>query len=107
MMWGILITALVFGSLGCDTEAQKKQRQEQALHDAADQKFSAKIKVLLKAGANANEKDDEGRTLLHLAAVKNFSATAEALLKAGANTNEKDNTGRTPLHDAARENAVA
>ena len=111
MMWGILIAALVFGNLGCDTEAKKKQRKEQekqqkeqALHDAADLNFTAKVEVLLEEGANVNEKDDEGRTLLHVAADLNFTATAEVLLKAGANVNEKDNKGRTPLHCATRNN---
>ena len=84
MMWVILVAALIFGSPGANAQDLTP------LHYAAYMNASARVEVLLKAGANPNDKNNEGNTPLHYAAYMNASVTAEVLLKAGANPN--DNT---------------
>ena len=104
MMWGILVAALIFGSLGADAEANKGITP---LHTAALANDFATAEVLLKAGADANAKADKGITPLHAAAAANASTTAEVLLKTGADVNAKANGGVTPLHLAAAADASA
>ena len=98
--------------------ALEKQRQEEqavlkearasySLHWAAFNNASETVEVLLKQGADANAKDDNGWTPLHWAALNNASATAEVLLKQGADVHAKTNAGFTPLHYAAGNNASA
>ena len=64
-------------------------------------------RVLLKAGANANDKTGKGYTPLIVAVLKKDFATVKVLLKAGANANAKDIYGYTPLHYAVWGYAVA
>lgn len=59
------------------------------------------LKELLKAGADKDEKDEEGRTPLQFACGYGELACAEELIKAGANVDAKDTEGNTPLHYAA------
>ena len=81
MMWGILVAALIFGSLGADADANKGITP---LHTAALANDFATAEVLLKAGADVNAKDNYGRTPLHVAASQNASETAEVLGRYGA-----------------------
>ena len=96
MMWGILVAALVFGSLGANANEGFTP-----LHLAAVKNDFARAEVLLKAGADPNAKNNDGYTPLHLAVGVNASKAAEVLLKAGADPNAKNNTGFTPLHATA------
>jgi ankyrin repeat protein len=81
------------------------------LHLAAERGYVAVAEVLIKAGANVNEKttDKYGYTPLHSAVRNGETAVAELLIKSGANLNAKNNNEDTPLHIAAwrRETAVA
>ena len=62
------------------------------------------ITALLKAGAEVNARDEDGKTPLILAARYNSSPEViTALLKAGANTKAKEIGGKTAL-DCAKEN---
>lgn len=57
--------------------------------------------ALIKAGANVNVRDREGRTALHLT-TGHWVPKAEAvkvLLAAGADVNARSRTGSTPLHE--------
>jgi len=58
------------------------------------------IQALLKAGANVNDKDLDGRTLLMIAAMKGMDKAVKVLLDAGADINAQDNFGSTALKQA-------
>lgn len=58
--------------------------------------------LLLKAGAQTNQRDKGGRTALHWAAHKGNVRLLKLLLSKGANCHEKDNEGQTALHLCTR-----
>ncbi len=72
------------------------------LHIAAKKGNTEATYILLKAGANPNEKTEaieEGETPLHIATRDGKdSATVELLLQFGADVNEQNQFGDTPLH---------
>jgi ankyrin repeat protein len=83
-------------------EALLKAAADQALSIAASYCNPELIKVSLKAGANVNLQNNEGRTALMLAAMKcttdsSGPETIKVLLEAGADVNAKDNYGGTAL----------
>jgi ankyrin repeat protein len=56
------------------------------------------LRLLAKAGAKVNTRDNDGNTPLHEAVAAEF---AEELLKLGADVNARNNDGETPLHVAS------
>lgn len=57
---------------------------------------------MIKAGADINAIDNNGRTpLFYVARYSKTAKTVEALLKLGADINTRDNNGDTPLFMAA------
>jgi len=60
----------------------------------------AKIKILVKAGANVNTKDVNRLSPLHLSAQDGYKDITEFLLQNGANINVTDSENCTPLHNA-------
>lgn len=62
------------------------------------------LELLLKKGANPNEKtnDTEGLTALHISATGGNLKAAELLISYGGNVNEKDPSENTPLHNAVQ-----
>lgn len=55
------------------------------------------VLALIKAGADVNERNEEGQTLLHQAILKEDSATAIFLLENGADMNVRTANGETSL----------
>ncbi|KAI7812879.1 NF-kappa-B inhibitor beta [Triplophysa rosa] len=72
-----------------------------ALHTAVQKGNCDIIKMLLDAGADANQRDlGSGRSPLHLAVEGQRSAVVELLLSAGAVVNQRSYAGHTPLYCA-------
>ncbi|KAK9816616.1 hypothetical protein WJX72_002810 [[Myrmecia] bisecta] len=74
---------------------------EDNVHSAASTGDVELLQGLLKAGAEADEKDDEGRTALHFASGYGELKCAEVLLEAKADPNALDDNKNTALHYAA------
>jgi len=72
-----------------------------ALLDAARANDSTQVATLLKGGADARERSEDGTTALHWAAYNDDEAMARALLKAGSDVNARNDYGSTPLQEAA------
>ncbi|KAM4030755.1 poly [ADP-ribose] polymerase tankyrase-2 isoform 3-T3 [Anomaloglossus baeobatrachus] len=80
------------------------QTHETALHFAAFSPYPKRKQIcelLLRKGANVNEKTKDFLTPLHVAAEKGHNDVAEVLLKHEAKMNAVDNLGQTCLHRAA------
>jgi hypothetical protein len=74
---------------------------DEELLDAARNGDTARVRELLRKGANANAKDRGGWTPLHWAAFWGHVDVAKLLLEHGADVNARDEDSRTPLHVAA------
>jgi uncharacterized protein len=88
----------------------RAEQSQSAVADAAMAKEVAKVRELLKSGADANASQGDGMTALHWAAMNGDVATTEMLLVAGASPRVTTRIGAfTPLHlasQAGREAAV-
>lgn len=84
----------------------QEMKGTRALHGAAAVGGTAMVSVLLRAGANPNTQNAEGRTpLMHACDLwdkEQCVPTARALVEAGANPLLADNSGQIPLQFAAR-----
>ncbi|MDQ7823491.1 MAG: ankyrin repeat domain-containing protein [Candidatus Eremiobacteraeota bacterium] len=72
-----------------------------SLHHAAHRGDLVTARLLLLAGANANEKDIDGTSPLHLASLQGNYEVAALLVEKGADVNATDCHLMTPLHFAA------
>jgi ankyrin repeat protein len=54
-------------------------------------------KILVAAGLNVNEKNNNGESPLHRAAMTGIPELIEFLIQRGASVNARDNWGGTPL----------
>lgn len=68
-----------------------------ALGIAIRERRDSLVNVLLKAGAQPDQREDAGGTPLHAAAALGRLASVEELVAAGANLNASDRQGRTAL----------
>lgn len=85
-------------------EEEKLDTAYPALHDAVRACDADKVRKLIKAGANVNEKDFSGDTPLHLAARKGYLSCVKALLDAPLiDTSITNDDGKTP-EDVAQDN---
>ena len=95
----VLIAPVALAAKKYNAEAGQK-----LLAAAAEGEFD-EIEAALKAGADPNIRDEEGRTALLLAAPQNLwnkeKETVAALKKAGAKIDQGDKSGLTPLMSAA------
>ena len=71
------------------------------LYSAAGHGSPRLVRMLIKAGASLDLRNDDGWTALHHAAEHDKSDAAKILIEAGADVSARDNKGRTPL-DVAR-----
>lgn len=60
------------------------------------------LKSLIRAGADPNKRDYDGRSALHLAAARGFEDIANFLLHEGVDINAADNSGSTPILEAIK-----
>jgi hypothetical protein len=72
-------------------------RAQSDLFHAANDGDAALVRQFLQSGADANARDDKGRTPLHFAAEKDAREAVEALLQAGAVPSLTDWRGISPL----------
>ncbi|XP_053094594.1 poly [ADP-ribose] polymerase tankyrase-2-like isoform X3 [Pangasianodon hypophthalmus] len=81
------------------------QTHETALHCASASPYPKRkqvCEILLRKGANINDKTKDLLTPLHLAAEKSHNDIIELLVKHEAKVNAVDSQGQTPLHRAAQ-----
>lgn len=71
-----------------------------SLHSAARHNDSETIKKMIAAGADLNERDNNGSTPLILAAMNGHLEIVELLLHLGADKNLKDNSGYNAYYSA-------
>ncbi|CAN4095129.1 unnamed protein product [Withania somnifera] len=81
-----------------------KQEAELALkvNSAAYHGDLHQLKSLIRAGADPNKKDYDGRSPLHLAASRGYEDISVFLIQEGINFNASDNFGNTPLFEAIK-----
>ncbi|KAL3525038.1 hypothetical protein ACH5RR_013410 [Cinchona calisaya] len=81
-----------------------KQEAELALrvNSAAYYGDLQQLKNLIRAGANLNKKDYDGRSPLHLAASRGYEDVAQFLIQEGVDIDVADNFGNTPLLEAIK-----
>eukprot|EP00192_Tetraselmis_astigmatica_P014099 CAMPEP_0117672698 /NCGR_PEP_ID=MMETSP0804-20121206/14055_1 /TAXON_ID=1074897 /ORGANISM="Tetraselmis astigmatica, Strain CCMP880" /LENGTH=317 /DNA_ID=CAMNT_0005481341 /DNA_START=82 /DNA_END=1032 /DNA_ORIENTATION=+ len=86
---------------GEEGEEEYEYEEEVTVHSAASSGDADAIQQLLDAGADKDEKDEEGRTALHFACGYGEMKCAELLLSRGASVDLTDANKNTALHYAA------
>ena len=95
-----LMTALL--NKGADVNVRDEEDGLTPLHYAAELGFIKDMQLLLKYGAQIDQRDGAGQTPL-FSAVRSHGAAVGLLLDRGANTSLRDRDGHTALHIAAME----
>ena len=98
---------------GASVTATNKQQKQRALCYAIMEGHSSVVKVLIEAGADVNEHDEDGITLLMDAALKGQDQVVHTLIRAGADVHAISRyyswlvaAGSTALHFAADTNSI-
>jgi ankyrin repeat protein/L-ascorbate metabolism protein UlaG (beta-lactamase superfamily) len=88
------------------SSANLEPKSAESLNQAAATGDLARVKKLIVAGANVNDKNNDSRTPLHLAAGLGSREVVELLLSRGADVKAQDKYEWTPLHVAIRANRI-
>ncbi len=70
---------------------------ESGLHIVTQRRDTLWVRFLIQRGADANLRDNKGRTPIQIATTLNFVDGVEELIKGGAQINVADTQGETPL----------
>ncbi|CAI9110274.1 OLC1v1010268C1 [Oldenlandia corymbosa var. corymbosa] len=97
----------VFGKKQLETDIGfhiTKQEAELALRVNSASYYGdlQQLKDLIRAGADPNKTDYDGRSPLHLAASRGYEDIVQFLIQEGMNVNIADNFGNTPLLEAIK-----
>jgi len=76
------------------------------LHAAAYNGYATIAAIILKHGANTEDRNNTGNTPLHTAASKGHAILIKLLLEEGADINAKNNQGETPLNYSVLNNNI-
>ena len=126
MIWKMFVAALVLGSLGCDTEAEKQRQAleaekarlaaEQAEKERQQALEAEKARLIVEQTEKERQEffvqsgrwpSPDAVNDLHLAVKLNLPMLTASLIQQGADVNTKDTNFRTPLHWAVHwRNAV-
>ncbi len=82
---------------GADPNTAYKATGAHLVHIAARAKDPRMLRLLVKAGADINARDNDGDTVLHAAAHFGSADDVQLALALGADVSIKDSIGRTPL----------
>jgi ankyrin repeat protein len=83
-----------------------KEVLSQILHRVVDSGNADVAEILLRYGANPNERVQEGKTLLMLSSSSKYVKLSDVLLRKGARTNMWDKNGNTAMHYASTAGSV-
>lgn len=83
--------------------SEERRALDQQMVEAAFVCDLLRVRTLLARGADANARDEEGRTPLFSAVLGGSVALLGLLLESKADVNARDETGATALHIAAEE----
>lgn len=97
-----IVTYLI--SKGADVNVSSTTFKFTPLISAVKNDYLKTAEILIRNGANPDDKDVFERTALHYAAMYGFNATADMLLYYDANLEIKDVTGYTPICYSVEEN---
>jgi len=111
-MGGVMEGATAHGieqGMGAAAQGEEEEEEEEGeegeeevnVHSAASMGDVDALKELIEAGADLDDKDEEGRSALHFACGYGEVKCAEALLEAGANVDATDKNNNTALHYSA------
>ena len=82
---------------------EEKEKLNAQLIKAAENGNKAEVERLLKAGADVDAKDNNGRTALMYASASGYEGIVKILIENKADVNAKDNNGMTALMGASKE----
>jgi uncharacterized protein len=95
----LALESLDRSSLTVELAASDPEGRSPLLNATIDQPVEF-VRLLIMAGADVNDHDNQGLTALHLAAMHFRPEAIDALLSAGADPNKRDAWGNSPLFRA-------